>query len=87
MRGLAEIASMPVRFKTMSYTYTHIADPTKRSTMLCGRGYGAKGHPSITTISFPSVTSLPTCRTCREIFLASIGVEVDDNGYPKTEKV
>ncbi|HMG89622.1 MAG TPA: hypothetical protein VK589_06170, partial [Chryseolinea sp.] len=56
----------------------------EHSTMLCGKGWGAKGHPSITTVSFPSVSNLPTCRTCREKFLTSIGVEFDEKGYPLT---
>jgi len=53
------------------------------STGLCGRGFGAKGYPSITVIQFPSIDSLPTCRVCREKFLSSIGVEFDETGYPK----
>jgi len=52
-------------------------------TALCGKGFGANGHPSIITIMFPSVTNLPTCRTCREKFLSSIGVEFDELGYLK----
>jgi len=67
---------------------SHVEDPNapkfQYSTMLCGKGWGAKGHPSITTVSFPSVSNLPTCRTCREKFLASIGVEFDEKGYPLT---
>jgi hypothetical protein len=68
---------------------SHVVDETKNadgrhSTMLCGRGWGAVGHPSITTVSFPSLTSLPTCRQCREKFLASIGVTNinPQTGYP-----
>lgn len=52
------------------------------STMLCGKGWGAKGHPSITIVQFPSIDSLPTCRSCREKFLTSINVQFDSNGYP-----
>jgi len=65
---------------------SHIEDkskPGQYSTMLCGKGWGAKGSPSITTVMFPSIDNLPTCRTCREKYLTSIGAEVDDNGYPK----
>lgn len=65
---------------------SHIEDKSKpsfgHSTMLCGRGWGAKGHPSITIVQYPSVSALPGCRTCREMFLASIGVEFNEIGYP-----
>lgn len=72
---------------------SHIEDKSRpssaliHSTMLCGQGWGAKGHPSIRTVMYPSVDSLPSCRQCREIFLKSIGVEVDDKGYPKTNLI
>ena len=69
--------------KNRYHDLSHIESKNDRNTMLCGRGFGAKGYPSITTVSFPSVTSLPGCRTCREIFLKSIGVEINPvNGYP-----
>lgn len=61
---------------------SHLPKNSERRTMLCGKGWGAKGHPSIITIMFPSVTNLPGCRTCREIFLTSINVQFDDRGYP-----
>lgn len=65
---------------------SHIEDKSKPafnySTMLCGRGWGAKGHPSITTVPYPSIDNLPTCRTCREKFLQSIGIEFNEIGYP-----
>ena len=72
-----------MRTRSVYDNLSHIARSDDRNTMLCGRGFGAKGFPSITTISFPSATSLPGCRTCREAFLKSIGIEVDDSGYPK----
>jgi hypothetical protein len=66
---------------------SHVFDPKtmheQHPSALCGKGWGAKGHPSITTVSFPSVNALPSCRQCREKFLTSIGVEFDENGYPK----
>jgi hypothetical protein len=49
---------------------------------ICGKGWGAKGHPSITTVMFPSVNNLPGCRQCREKFLTSIGVPFNETGYP-----
>jgi hypothetical protein len=50
---------------------------------LCGTGYGAKGSPSITYVLMPDANNLPGCRTCREIFLKSIGVEINpETGYP-----
>jgi hypothetical protein len=75
------------RWKQQEKNLSHIEDKTRphftHSTMLCGKGWGAKGSPSITTVMFPSITSLPTCRTCREIFLNSIGVEINnETGYP-----
>ncbi len=60
-----------------------VKGPLEHSTMLCGKGWGAKGHPSITVVQFPSIHSLPTCRNCREIFLKSINVEINpQTGYP-----
>lgn len=68
---------------------SHIEDksktygPFEHSTMLCGQGWGAKGHPSITVVQFPSLKSLPGCRQCREIFLKSINVPINpETGYP-----
>lgn len=50
---------------------------------ICGQGWGAKGRPSILHVQFPSLSNLPTCRQCREIFLRSIGAEIDSKtGYP-----
>lgn len=50
---------------------------------MCGKGWGGNNSPSITQVQFPSVDNLPTCRQCRELFLKSIGVEIDpSNGYP-----
>jgi hypothetical protein len=72
-----------MRTKSIYDSLSHIARTDDRGTMLCGRGFGAKGYPSITTVSFPSVKSLPGCRTCREAFLTSIGVEFNEHGYPK----
>lgn len=76
------------KFAQAERELSHIVDPTKPgkySTMLCGKGWGAKGHPSICVCPYPSLTNLPTCRQCREKFLTSIGVEFDEaTGYPKT---
>lgn len=78
-------------WKRQEKALSHIEDTTKESfnhsTMLCGKGWGAKGHPSITLVSFPSLQNLPTCRQCREAFLTSLGVELNEIGYPKTATV
>jgi hypothetical protein len=62
---------------------SHLPVDHSSRTMLCGRGWGAKGYPSIHVVMFPSVDNLPGCRSCREKYLESIGVEWDHNGYPK----
>jgi len=59
-------------------TLSHIMNRDGRST-LCGRGLWMATAP---VIKFPSVTSLPGCRGCREKFLESIGVKYDNYGYP-----
>jgi len=54
-------------------------------TMICGQGWGAKGHPSITICQFPTLTSLPTCRNCREKWLSENHPNVvinKETGYP-----
>lgn len=72
----------------MSYEeLSHIMDETKMNqphpSAICGKGWGAKGHPSLTTVSFPSINALPTCRQCREIFLNKLGVQINpQTGYP-----
>lgn len=72
---------------------SHIEDKTKPryhySTMLCGRGWGGRNAPSIRIVMFPSIDALPTCRSCREKFLGSIGV-TDINlatGYPNNQQL
>jgi hypothetical protein len=66
---------------------SHIEDKNRadgeRSRAICGQGFGAKGHPSITFVIDPSVSNLPRCRNCREALLNSLGVAIDPaNGYP-----
>lgn len=65
---------------------SHVSEPGQesgtRTRVLCGKGWGAKGYPSITLVCFPSINDLPSCRTCREKFLDSIGVAYDNVGYP-----
>ena len=75
------------RWKQQERQLSHVFDPNTMSNQhpsaLCGKGWGAKGSPSITTVSFPSIDSLPTCRTCREKYLTSIGVAFNqETGYP-----
>lgn len=76
------------RAKKANRPLSHIEDKSivktqfEHSTMLCGQGWGAKGHVSITVVQFPSIDSLPTCRQCREKFLTSIGVPFNEIGYP-----
>jgi hypothetical protein len=76
------------RWKQQERQLSHIEDVNAPrfhySTMLCGKGCGAKGSPSIMVVAYPSVTCLPTCRICREKYLTSIGVVFDESGYPKT---
>lgn len=74
------------QFAKQQRELSHIEDKFNYSTMLCGKGWGAKGHPSITTVPFPSVDCLPTCRACREKFLTSIGIEFNEIGYPKLKQ-
>lgn len=65
------------KFAKQQRELSHIEDKNaprfNYSTMLCGKGWGAKGHPSITTVRYPSINNLPTCSACREKFLTSIG--------------
>ncbi len=45
---------------------------------ICGKGF----FSGITTVQFPDTNHLPSCRTCREIFLTSINIKFNENGYP-----
>lgn len=70
--------------RALSHILVERKEGVPHTPAICGQGWGAKGYPSITTVQFPSVDNLPTCRQCREKFLTSIGVEFEPTtGYPK----
>lgn len=48
---------------------THVRKDARSNSALCGTSI-VNGHAS--TIPFPSKDSLPTCATCRELFLKSL---------------
>lgn len=54
-----------------------VKDNSQHPSAICGKGWGAKGHPSITHVQFPSINCLPSCYSCRTKFLESIGVDYD----------
>jgi hypothetical protein len=75
------------KFAEQERSLSHLLDPKQADRphpgAICGKGWGAKGHPSILTVQFPSVDNLPGCRQCRELFLAEQGIEINPlTGYP-----
>lgn len=68
-----------------SLSHILVNDGSQHPPAICGKGWGAKGHPSITVCQFPSIDSLPSCYTCRVKFLESIEVEYDvKTGQPNS---
>lgn len=61
---------------------THLHDKEGKH-LLCGQGF----FNGVMIVQYPSVKNLPGCRGCREAFLASKEIAIDElTGYPKTNE-